>query len=206
MLNALYKNVDWDKIKHIGFDLDGTLYDEYEFVSQVYKNIIDFFEIPDKSFMQECWLQKGSSYSNLFEDVFNKFLYLQNAYTKEEFVNICLDIYRNFEPKLLLSARTQSILDHMRSMCNFFMITDGSPKLQRHKFDSLDLERYFNLNNVIFTGDYGHDFYKPNIKSLQFLYEIDREATVFFGDRTQDLEFSYRAGFDFVKVYNMVEV
>ena len=40
MLNVLYPDIDWSHIKYIGFDLDGTLYDEFEFIVQTYKKII----------------------------------------------------------------------------------------------------------------------------------------------------------------------
>ena len=39
MLKYLGQNHDWGTVQTIGFDLDGTLYDEYEFIAQVYRPI-----------------------------------------------------------------------------------------------------------------------------------------------------------------------
>ena len=42
MLSALYPNINWSEIDCIGLDLDGTLYDEYEFIKQVYYSILTY--------------------------------------------------------------------------------------------------------------------------------------------------------------------
>ena len=39
MMKYLYPQIDWEPIKYVGFDLDGTLYDESNFISQVYEKI-----------------------------------------------------------------------------------------------------------------------------------------------------------------------
>ena len=40
MLNVLCPNFDCRNIKYVGFDLDGTLYDEFDFIYQVYSKIV----------------------------------------------------------------------------------------------------------------------------------------------------------------------
>ena len=39
MMKYLYPQINWEPIKYVGFDLDGTLYDESNFISQVYKKV-----------------------------------------------------------------------------------------------------------------------------------------------------------------------
>ena len=92
----------------------------------------------------------------------------------------------------------------MSSEYKLFLITDGTPKLQRAKFRSLELEQWFSASNSIFTGEYGEGRAKPDTRSLSDI-EIPAvtsapDKVVFFGDRQCDREFANRAGFHFLRV------
>ena len=39
MLKSLFPRINWDAVRIVGFDMDGTLYDEADFISQVYCDI-----------------------------------------------------------------------------------------------------------------------------------------------------------------------
>ena len=74
MLSPLFKNVNWNHITSVGFDMDGTLYDEFDFIKQVYSEINKQLILNDSilSFMTERWLEKGSSYPLIFSEAYDK--------------------------------------------------------------------------------------------------------------------------------------
>lgn len=208
MKNVLFSNISWEKVKYIGFDMDGTLYDEYEFVIQPYKKISKLF-FNDKQvffFLSNRWLEKGSSYNKIFGEAYKNFNEkLKDSISEEEFINQCLDIYRNFEPKLKLSQRTISLLDLFKSEYEIFLVSDGNRNLQKKKFYALKLDNFFKMENVIFTGINPEKYSKPKTNSLELLPNIIENA-VFFGDRIVDEQFAKNSNMQFQKVYNMIGV
>lgn len=205
MMSVLYSDIDWTKVEYVGFDMDGTLYDEYDFIKQAY------YEINAKlindtnilNFMLNRWLEKGSSYPFIFDEAYSK---CQNIeYSKEEFISLALDIFRNFTPKLSLTNRSKDILNFCKKRYTIFLITDGNPILQRRKYKALKLSDYFDEKNVVFTGEYSKEYHKPNTKALDLL-SIESTQSVFFGDRNNDMNFALSANMQFQKVYNMIKV
>ena len=74
MLKYSHDNVDWNKIDFVGFDLDGTLYDEFDFISQVYRPIAIILakatnNCPDAVYdrLLRRWTDMGSSYNKIFD-------------------------------------------------------------------------------------------------------------------------------------------
>lgn len=204
MMNYLFNTINWKKIKHVGFDMDGTLYDEFEFIVQPYKEISKILGKDSFVFMKNRWLEKGSSYPLIFDETYDKFG-VNCDLNKTEFIKRALTIFRNYNPKLKLTHRVQSMLYECKKNYSLFLITDGNPILQRKKFEELKLAKYFNTENSIFTGDYSHDYHKPGIKSLNLL-DIDPKNSVFFGDRINDEGFAVNSGMQFQKVYNMIKI
>jgi len=204
MLNALYSDLDWQNVKTVGFDMDGTLYDEYNFIEQVYSEINKQLIKNDNvlSFMLNRWIEKGSSYSHIFSEAYDK---CNTIYSREIFIQKALEIFRNYSPSLVLPERNRKLLSYFKDNFDLFLITDGNYELQKKKFITLGLEKYFYDQNVIFTGEYGSAFHKPSINSLQFL-NLNLKKSIYFGDRDKDEEFAKLANMQFKKVYNMIEV
>jgi phosphoglycolate phosphatase-like HAD superfamily hydrolase len=205
MKNPFSSSIEWNKIKNICFDMDGTLYDEFDFIKQVYQfineNLINNKDI--ENFMINRWLEKGSSYPEIFKETYEK---IGHPVTNEkDFVQNCLNIYRNFNPNLEMSFRTKRYLDFFNENFNLFLISDGHGQLQKNKFNSLKLNNYFKINNTVFTGDHDFEFHKPNIKSISLL-DINPEFSVYIGDRDIDKKFAKKTNMQFIKVYNMFEV
>jgi len=212
MLNVLYPDIDWSHIKYIGFDLDGTLYDEFGFIVQTYKNIIlannKFFRIEDQTkileFMTERWLHKGSSYNRIFEETFNQYA-TRNMSFQKEFIDNALSIFRTFVPDILLPERNSAILSYIKkNSYNIFLITDGNVELQSQKIRSLGLDKVFN-NNIFFTRKFGSEYEKPSTKILKYInMSSSPDKIVYAGDREVDKLFAEGAGFQFLKVYNLI--
>lgn len=205
MLNALYNNINWNGISTVGFDMDGTLYDEYDFMYQVYGKINHQLINNDVAleFMLQRWLQKGSSYPYIFDETYEKFSNI--SLEKDIFIEKSLEVFRNFTPTLSLSERTKTILSYCQKNYELFLVSDGNPILQKKKYLSLGLSNYFKKENIIFTGEYSKEYHKPSNKALDYL-EMDLSNSLFFGDRDKDETFALSSKMQFQKVYNMIEV
>ena len=203
-MNVFFKKLEEANIKFIGFDMDGTIYDEYDFIVQPYKEISKLFEEQNEAFDYMCfkWLEKGSSYNKIFCETFDKFNTHEQS-NKDQFIAKVITIFRNFEPSLILSSRAKTILEFCKKNFFLFLITDGNPDLQKKKFLTLGLNNYFDKDRIIFTGEYADEYKKPNKKSIE-LIDIDCEKTIFFGDRYVDKEFALSAKMKFRYVRNMI--
>ena len=195
--------------------MDGTLYDEVDFISQVYlpiscKIAIVATRSPEEiySWMLSQWIEKGSSYNRIFEDVLSGINIDDNM--KNMLISDCLACFRSFEPDIALSEWVESVLNEMRKNFGLFLVSDGSGQLQTKKFESLDLGRWIDHINLGITGKFGADFYKPSIKIIDEIDILRRKSykgrVVYFGDRNVDAVFSSQAGFDFVCVKCMKKI
>lgn len=215
MLKSLYPRIDWGIVRVVGFDMDGTLYDEADFIRQVYRPIAEVLSGITGVQPQEMhaslfgrWVEKGSSYNRIYEEA------LAGAGIEgvkaTDAVAACLDVFRGFTPILALSEGIRSILTASARDFPLFLVSDGSCNLQRRKFAALGLEQWFQPRNVGITGCLGSGFSKPDtriIERIEALAGIESSRqVVYFGDRDPDEQFAAAAGFQFVKVRCMQEV
>lgn len=204
-MKFLSPDIAWDSVCAIGFDMDGTLYDEFEFINQVYEPIALF--IADKSSknvvdiknqMLQKWIEKGSSYPYIFSETIAA---NQIEGDIDAMVKHLLNIFRNYSPNLKLTTRAKFILECCSTQFKMFLVSDGSSKLQWEKFHSLGLDMYFKKENIFISGDYGAEYTKPSLFSLdkiEALKNISSEKVVFIGDREVDKNYASNAGFIFV--------
>ncbi|TBL73005.1 HAD family hydrolase [Paenibacillus thalictri] len=214
MMRYLFPEVPWDDIELVGFDMDGTLYDEYDFIQQAYgpiaKYIAEVSNTPKEeiyTWMLERWNCKGSSYPYIFDEV----LQLRGIHEEEKnrHVKVCLTLYRECRPQIQLSDEVVKILDQCIDQYQCFLLTDGGSRLQHSKIKSLGLPKWFSYDSIIVTGDFGADYYKPSIQvisQIKVLQEISPDKIVYFGDRDIDRRFAINAGFHFVQVNCMKKV
>ncbi|MDR1658501.1 MAG: HAD family hydrolase [Deltaproteobacteria bacterium] len=207
MPNCLFTQIDWDPVQAVGFDMDGTLYDEFDFIRQVYPACLEHgaeFLISTKleeakKFILTLWLEKGSSYPHIFGESFDCFG--RRPEDRETFIGRALDCFRSFRPQLRLPARSAFILNLCRERWPIFLVTDGRPLLQTAKFEALGLADFFPKERRSFTGSLPQGSAKPSpvaYEALNLPYQ-GREV-VFFGDRKPDFDFALNLGFQFVKV------
>ena len=209
MLSSLYPSVNWDSVRVVGCDMDGTLYDEADFIAQVYSPIaeilsnaacVDFNRLYSWMFLR--WLEKGSSYSKIFSEAVEGTGLGRNK--ADTAIARCLRVFRNYEPRLSLTPRVKAILDVLKGEYSLFLISDGSAELQKRKFESLGLGHWFPWPDVGISGLYGDEFCKPNTGILRKIEVIETVCSphqvLFFGDRAVDAKFASNAGFQFAHV------
>ncbi|MBF0311602.1 MAG: HAD family hydrolase [Magnetococcales bacterium] len=196
MPNVFFRGIDLTGIAHVGFDMDGTLYDECEWIAQAYRAIGRELGLSRRvvRWMIGRWLEKGSSYPHIFEEAFR----LEGALDGGEVairVKTALALYRHLEPQLQLPARVVFMLEELRPMTDLFLVSDGQALLQRNKFTALGLGDYFRSERVIFTDELGAA--KPAILAGEALGLLGEEAprTLFIGDREIDAGFARSCGF-----------
>jgi FMN phosphatase YigB (HAD superfamily) len=214
MLRSSYPRVDWDRVRVVGFDLDGTLYDEAEFIAQVYRPIAAIIARAAGGAVDAVypallrrWHQMGSSYSQIFAEALAARGVEGPA--AEAVIKECVATFRGFAPDLNLPSEVRTILDGMRGTYPLFLVSDGSVALQQRKFTALGLDRWFGAENVGFSATLGAGFDKPDtrvLSGIQVLLDHPPGEVVFFGDRDNDERFAANAGFQFVRVRCMVEV
>lgn len=208
MLKSLFPQVVWDQIEAVGFDLDGTLYDELDFILQVYSPIAACLANVTKQSQHEVywwmvnrWLEKGSSYNRIFLEVLNS--NNLDGEIKKGTIKECLHTYRHFQPKLSLTNRVKILLDNFKNKYPLFLITDGNSMLQRAKVRVLGLEKWFDHSNVVISGDYGFEYQKPSTfmaGQIEILQNISPSRIIYFGDRKNDALFANNVGFGFIPV------
>ena len=188
----------------MGFDLDGTLYDEFDFISQAYNSISGFiskeYKINKEKLLKDMvclWLRYGSSKTDLFQTAFND----QNIEVNKSDFKECIRLYRESFFKLDLSQRVKNALNIINEKnIKIFIVTDGNSRLQRRKIEALGLYQWFDKDMIFVSGDYGREFQKPSTKILE---PIDSECNLegkkiaYFGDRAIDQKFAECAKFDF---------
>jgi len=215
MLRSLFPSVDWTQRELVGFDLDGTLYDEFEFIRQAYEPIAARFAVLGTrpadliySTMLSRWLEKGSSYNRLFDEVLRESGVPERDIARA--IEEAVQTFRTCKPKLVLPSRVSHLLDLISEGRNIFLVTDGQPELQWAKITALGLSRWIQRKNIAVSGEYGPDYRKPSTRLLEKLpvFPQTRQTPqgIYFGDRPVDEGFAANAGLVFIKVHCMVPV
>lgn len=207
-MKYLQAEIPWAEIKAVGFDMDGTLYDEFDFIYQVYCPIAELFSNSQnksddiKKIMLEKWIEKGSSYPFIFSETAD-IIGLHNE-DKNKKIKEALNIFRNYEPQLNIRKRINFILDQLKNKYQLFVVSDGSSKLQWNKANALQLTDYFAIENIFISGDYGPQASKPGLRALDHLkvfnHPFKAAEVVFIGDRSVDRDFAQNAGFYYIDI------
>ncbi|MCR4633445.1 MAG: HAD family hydrolase [Erysipelotrichaceae bacterium] len=191
----------------LAFDLDGTLYDEYDFIRQAYRPVSEVLSSesdPAKMYRTLCrlWLIHGSS-ANIFQLAYEE---ENDAVLSGEMLKRCIEAFRNARFELDLRQRTADLLDLFGSYPKV-IITDGNSQLQRKKIDALGLAKWFKEDDIFVSSDYGKQAYKPDPYMADLVKEkLHTKKILYFGDREIDEEFSKNAGFGFCHVKDMIIV
>jgi putative hydrolase of the HAD superfamily len=148
----------------IVFDLDDTLYPEYDFVISGFqavdedlrrRNIQGFFPVARKLF------QDG-----LRGTIFNAALGQLGIAHDPKLVDALVEVYRSHTPRLQLFPDARWILEHFgTTTTKVGLITDGFGQTQRNKVQALGVEGRFAA--TIYTADLGPGQGKPSLTPFQ---------------------------------------
>lgn len=172
-------------VKALLFDLDGTLYEEKQFVSSGFNKVAEFVENKfkiDKDFFYKILIDIFNEGKR--GNIFNIALERVNIIFDEDIIRSIVKIYREHNPNIELDKNIRSLLIKLRRIYSLGIITDGYFKVQKKKVQALKLEELF--DSIIYTDEYGKEYWKPNILgyklALEELGDILPEETVYIGD------------------------
>lgn len=138
------------KLKGVIFDLDDTLYSEKEYVRSGYKAVSDYL---GGGYEDALW-----SYFEEGKPAIDELLTELGRTSEKDAV---LNIYRNHKPNIHLYDGIVELINGLKDKnIKIGIITDGRPKGQRNKLDSLGLRD--KVDDVIITDELGGvQFRKP---------------------------------------------
>ena len=166
-----------DKNTCIVFDLDDTLYLEYDFLKSGFRHI-------SKELFSENSHDLYVKMLSIFQKGGNVFEYLiANCKEKEMALDSLLYLYRNHMPTIFLN---EGVLDFFRSIKSrggkIGLITDGRSITQRNKIKALNIELFF--DDIIISEEFGSE--KPCVDNYQFfINKYTNYNFIFFGDNPQ---------------------
>lgn len=187
-------------IKLIIFDLDDTLYNEFQFVENGFKKVAEYLSLKYLIDGKEVY----SEMLNILKkhgrgEIFNM---LCEKYELSENINNLVHIYRNASGKLYLYKDAYSILEKLRYNYNLGMITDGKASVQWNKIKCLGVEKYF--NKIIVTDDFGRMYWKPHeysYKKMLEYFNCKPYEAVYIGDNPiKDFIGARKVGFYTVRI------
>lgn len=209
-MRSIINSINEFGIDVVGFDIDGTLYDEFSFIYQAYKYVAstigNYLNVATKEVhnaLCEEWLKHGSS-ASIFQNVIQKY----GVTCSDSIINECIDSYRNSKFTLQLSYRAIFLFEYLKSNnIGMFIVTDGNSTLQRRKIKELGLNRWFQDANIAISGDYGSWAQKPSTFLSNKIHSVNQSKRVLYlGDRNVDMLFAQKCGFYFIKVSNMQKI
>ena len=147
----------------IVFDLDDTLYLERDFVRSGFRAAGAWFERETgvAGLEEHCMdLFEGGQRTHVFDAA----LEALGAGDERNIVAQLVDVYRNHTPEISLAADADRYLRRRSAERTYALITDGLEATQMAKIRALGLDRL--LDDVICTGVWGRDFWKPHPRAF----------------------------------------
>lgn len=169
-------------IRAIIFDMDDTLYKEYDFVFGGFRAVSLYIS-------QKYNLDENNIYLTILDifytegrgKIFNRII---DKYELEESVSTLVDVYRFYEPKIELYDDAIEILNWCKdNNIKTGIITDGMSAVQWSKIKALKLEK--KVDKIIVTDDFGREYWKPHTRAYKEIIDefgIKGEETIYIGD------------------------
>lgn len=169
--------------KVVVFDMDDTLYDEFDFVKSGFQTVAKYlattYDLNEQILYEWMWnavLENGRG--AIFDDLLKEFhLY------KRTLVKKCISIYRLHEPKLKLPTESEKVLQELSRDYVLFLVTDGNKIVQQNKITALKLDHY--MKKCYITYRYGRKHSKPSPYCFQLIARkenVDPSQIVYIGD------------------------
>ena len=173
-------------IKAVVFDLDDTLYQEIDYVKSGYSAVAKVIE--NKYGILNAEDELMSLFKENHACVFDRFLSIHNLSVTSQTVGELVEVYRNHTPNIKLDERTEELLTSLRMKgYKLGIITDGRPKGQRAKIESLGLINL--VDKIVITDELGGvEYRKPNPKAFEMVcdaFGIQPKELLYVGDNPQ---------------------
>ncbi len=185
------------------FDMDDTLYPEYEYVLSGFFAVAQMVE--QQYMLKDAFATMKALYNADRQRVFNRlFESFGIPYTQED-IQTCIRTYKEHTPDIALTDGVKSLLKNLKKEgFGLGLITDGNSMQQHRKIEALCLEEYF--DHIIVTDDLGGTNYrKPHPQAfamMQSMFDIPFEHMAYIGDNPAK-DFAIRQTYPLVTVHVM---
>ncbi len=142
------------RFKSVVFDLDDTLYSEYDFIKGGYQAVANHLSEKFSHPVGDIYKAMLDRYKNkgrgkLFDYILEKYS-ISDSHILEELVSI----YRRHKPSIKLHQDARLVIDKLKSLkVKLGLITDGIKIVQETKVKKLGLEK--TIDKIIYSDDLG---------------------------------------------------
>jgi len=159
--------------KIIAFDLDNTIYDEYDYFIKVIE------EAKIKISLEREDFRIIRSESN---DILSSILKKYELFSEVN-KNILFEKYKTIKNEVKVSIASTKTIDTISKYYNTCILTNGIIQVQKNKIRTLSIDNLF--NEILFARSAGMENEKPSHKSFQMIcdhFQCEQREVVFVGD------------------------
>lgn len=173
-------------IEAVAFDLDDTLFAEYDYVRSGFEAV--GLEIARAYGLNNAAAELIELFDADRTDVYGRYLKKHGLPVTDESVGALVSAYRSHTPDISLRDGAAEVLSELRAKgYKLGIITDGRPDGQRKKLEALGLNAL--VDKVIVTDELGGEEYrKPDFKAFEMMCEefgISPDRMMYVGDNPQ---------------------
>ncbi|MCW3999866.1 MAG: HAD-IA family hydrolase [Candidatus Bathyarchaeota archaeon] len=159
-------------LKAVVFDLDDTLYDQYDYLKGAFRESARFLSYRlnlDEDYLLRCLLEiskaKGSDQGKIFDLLIHN---LQVTSHAKELIDGAVDAFLSYHPaELEAYAGVHDVLESLKNRkIKLGLLTDGRSEIQNSKLKALSLFGYFDA--IVVSDDYGRENRRP----APFTYQL----------------------------------
>jgi len=166
----------------IAFDLDDTLYPERDYVLSGFKAVSKI--IKNKLGGDNIYPELIKTFnSGERRRTFNVTLERLGKKYDESLVKYMVNHYRKHIPDIHTYEDVSPTLEFLKQNHNLALVTDGYSDVQKNKVCALNIEKFF--KKIIYTDEYGKDYWKPNLKVFQMAMDYfvaNKDECTYIGD------------------------
>lgn len=188
------------------FDLDNTLYDEFDYLEKVYKKIASSIynhygkdEVKTYEFLTRSFKEDGRK--NLFNRLMEEIGIAESH--QKSFLGECLQIMRSITLKKSISMFDESYELFKNSIytTKTCIVTNGNPQQQRNKISQIDWRGLDNNFEVFCANEYEPKPSKNVFEAIKCFYGLgDNSDVLMIGDSEIDKEFAFNIGAHFENI------
>jgi putative hydrolase of the HAD superfamily len=150
-------------IKCVLFDLDGTLYNERDFVISGFRVVSEYLSRTYGIDKKKCFAILRNDFDRGLRS--NNFDVLIDRLELDIGIQELVEVYRQHQPNINLFPDAETILSKLRDSLLLGLVTDGWREVQQRKVSALKVEGRFDI--ITFTDAYGRENWKPSLRPFE---------------------------------------
>lgn len=174
-------------IKVVLFDLDDTLISEDDYIKSGYNHVAKVIENRYSLNAIEIYDDLYRLYIEDSKNVFNRVLDKYDIKYNKDDIMFLVNEYRNHIPTIeFYDDVVPTITELKKRGIKIGIISDGYLSTQKNKAEVLGLYNLF--DKVIFTEEFGREYWKPHPKSFEIMkeyFDVNYDEMIYIGDNPE---------------------